>query len=954
MKRQIRTASNRTATVVSTVQLPVKPRLPGQMALAVMAALALGCSQAKAQIAVLDSDYMTMSYQGGITSAAFSQPATVSPGAGVLVVVLANSGASGIRAEPAELYWQGQTLKQLVSTNNVKSVYGDVTIYCLFKPITGAANITGTYAAVPTDNWVSVFTLSGVSTANAPLTGAANSASNTTLTFAVGNVAAGAFAAVCGMWSKGNGTGLDLQASSGIMDGEYDSFDTDIAAAMGTALGLAAGTASFTYSVDASDGAANMAFAGVVFYAASSGPVSAANSTITASVGLLPADGASTTTLTVQAMDSNGVGIDASVGPVTLQTTAGTMSSVTDNLDGSYTAILTAPTILSPANAVTATITGTINGGTIGHPASVLFTPQSFSPGFLKLDVYLDVPGSAVEDLVTNAVYPSFPTEVHYVPVFEIPPAKYILGNSGGPALGERLSGFIVPAQTANYVFYISANETGELWLSPSADPAGLQLIASGTNDYPALTYDANCSAPIQLVAGQRYAVQALEKSDGNASNGAGGEGDESLAVTWTLQNAPPPAYLTAPIAGQFLGTFTDAQTAPPTAVTNLVVASSTNLVGVSWLWVEWTAPSDPGNTNPVASYDLRYSTQTISSNNWASATPVDTLFYFGQPAGTAQQFKVTGLNQSTTYYFALRSTDPAGNVSELSNVAIGTTAAVSLGGFNTIWDLEFNVAGADPTAAGDWRNREGALPAGTTWANLVTNGWLTCPAWNPILDTQPNNDFNYPFIVEERCRCLSPVDMSGAQCNGADFFINCDYRSDGEFCKFSCAMGLTNGTQEIDIVNWTPDVNTALLLTNYTGLSADFHVIRLVFDTANTQLTVYLDSTNMGTLTYFRVPTSSDVDAYATILGWAATAQWDYIRIGTPLAPPPPQLNISRIGKSVAISWPTNATGFTLQSTASLAPASWSTAGVPVVQGEQYVFTTVATNAAQFYRLKQ
>jgi len=69
------------------------------------------------------------------------------------------------------------------------------------------------------------------------------------------------------------------------------------------------------------------------------------------------------------------------------------------------------------------------------------------------------------------------------VPRFEIPPAKYILGNSGGLALGERLSGFIVPAETADYVFYMSANETGELWLSTNADPANLQLIAQGAND---------------------------------------------------------------------------------------------------------------------------------------------------------------------------------------------------------------------------------------------------------------------------------------------------------------------------------------------------------------------------------------------------------------------------------------------------------------------------------------
>jgi hypothetical protein len=578
---------------------------------------------------------------------------------------------------------------------------------------------------------------------------------------------------------------------------------------------------------------------------------------------------------------------------------------------------------------------------------------QSFSPGFLKLEVYLNATGSTVDDLRAFANYPASPDEIHYVPRFEIPPAKYVLGNSGGLALGERLSGFIVPAETANYVFYLSANEAGELWLSTDADPAKLQLIAQGAVNYPARTYDTNTpSAPIHLVAGQRYYVQALEKTDGTASNGAGGEGEESMAVAWTKQNDPPPAYQAAPIPGQFLGNLTTTDTTPPTAVSKLAV--DPNLVGVSWLWAEWTAPSDPGNTNAVAYYDLRYSTQTITSNNWASATPVDTVFYFGQPAGTAQRLKATGLNQSTTYYFALRSTDAAGNLSELSNVAMGKTSAATPGGFDVLWDLEFNVDGADPTAAGDWRNRPGSLPAGTTWADIVINGGLTCPAWNPILDTVPKNDFNYPFIVEERCQCLDVVDMTGTSVSGANFFINMDYRSDSKFAKFSFGLGLTaDGSQQLNFVNWTPDTSTALLLTNYSGLSADFHVIRVAVDPTHTQLTVSIDSTNMGTMTYFRVPTASDADAYATILGWGATAQFDYIRIGTPLAPAPPQLNISRTGNRLTLSWPTNATGFTLQTTTRFALASWINAGAPVVQGDQNVFTTTAADAARFYRLK-
>lgn len=290
----------------------VTPRLRRQSALAVIAALALWCGQAKAQITVLDSDYLTMSYQGGIGSyAPFSQPATVSAGADALVVVLANVGSKEIDAEPTHLLWQGQTLKKVACADDVNSVWGDVAIYCLFKPTAGETNITGTYPSNPAEDWVSVFTLAGVSTMTAPLTGTAGGAANTNLTFAVTNVPDGAFAVLCGLWSHTNGTGLNLQAASGTMNAQYDSADDGAAVAMGTVSGLSNGTPSFNYSVNSSDGAAPMAFAGAVFYPVSSAPLSAANSTITPSSLVLPANGANTATITVQAVDTNGVGMEA-------------------------------------------------------------------------------------------------------------------------------------------------------------------------------------------------------------------------------------------------------------------------------------------------------------------------------------------------------------------------------------------------------------------------------------------------------------------------------------------------------------------------------------------------------------------------------------------------------------------------------------------------------------------
>ena len=58
----------------------------------------------------------------------------------------------------------------------------------------------------------------------------------------------------------------------------------------------------------------------------------------------------------------------SSQGTVALNSTAGVLSAVTDNHDGSYTATLT-----SASSIGSATISGTIGGSAIGHNATVLF-----------------------------------------------------------------------------------------------------------------------------------------------------------------------------------------------------------------------------------------------------------------------------------------------------------------------------------------------------------------------------------------------------------------------------------------------------------------------------------------------------------------------------------------------------------------------------------------------------
>lgn len=106
-----------------------------------------------------------------------------------------------------------------------------------------------------------------------------------------------------------------------------------------------------------------------------------------------------------------------------------------------------------------------------------------------------------------------------------------------------------------------------------------------------------------------------------------------------------------------------------PAPVATLTITNMTDLSAT----LGWTAVGDDSLTGTAASYDIRYSTSPITDANFASATPVQNP-PTPTASGTSQSVTVGGLQRQVTYYFAMKVTDDAGNVSALSNVPSGTT----------------------------------------------------------------------------------------------------------------------------------------------------------------------------------------------------------------------------------------------------------------------------------------
>lgn len=98
-----------------------------------------------------------------------------------------------------------------------------------------------------------------------------------------------------------------------------------------------------------------------------------------------------------------------------------------------------------------------------------------------------------------------------------------------------------------------------------------------------------------------------------------------------------------------------------------------------SLVTLSWTAPGDDGTVGRATRYEVRYSQLPITAANYALATIAP-----GPPApanaGTSQTFTIGGLKSGTTYYFAMKTVDEAGNWSVVSNVAVRQAPVTGVG----------------------------------------------------------------------------------------------------------------------------------------------------------------------------------------------------------------------------------------------------------------------------------
>jgi hypothetical protein len=227
----------------------------------------------------------------------------------------------------------------------------------------------GTYAIGITGSVSGTLTVSGAFTVNAGAldhftvfnitTITAQDVNNNTVNSFVGTVTFGGTAGV---------TGTSTQFSSGVLSGAI----------------VTPTVAGSNLTVTVNDGSSHTGTATIAIV--NPGAVKAANSTISANPASITANGTSTSTITVTEEDAYGNALTSSGILPVLSTTGGTLSSVTDNLNGTYKATLTSSTTAGTVN-----ITGKISGVAIGTPVSVSFT----TVGFINVSSNINVTGGS-------------------------------------------------------------------------------------------------------------------------------------------------------------------------------------------------------------------------------------------------------------------------------------------------------------------------------------------------------------------------------------------------------------------------------------------------------------------------------------------------------------------------------------------------------------------------------
>lgn len=192
----------------------------------------------------------------------------------------------------------------------------------------------------------------------------------------------------------------------------------------------------------------------------------------------------------------------------------------------------------------------TTSAGTLTSAEATLTVASfsnEFAAGVVKFEAYHDITGTSVDLLLADPKYPNSPDNIQLLGGIDTP-------NGYRENYGARVTGFIIPPETASYHFFIRSDDASALYLSSNEtapDPATATPICQETGCCAAFIEpgdtlpEETTAEPIALVAGRRYAFVALVKEGG---------GGDYLQVAARKVGDTTPAGSLQPLRGAWVG----------------------------------------------------------------------------------------------------------------------------------------------------------------------------------------------------------------------------------------------------------------------------------------------------------------------------------------------------------------------------------------------------------------
>ncbi len=413
-----------------------------------------------------------------------------------------------------------------------------------------------------------------------------------------------------------------------------------------------------------------------------------------------------------------------------------------------------------------------------------LVDPQAITATQVQREIWYDITGSTVANLTNNAAYPRRPNAFAALSKFEAPADM-------ADNYGSRVRALVTPPDSGAYRFFIASDDASSLLFSANTNGAGAARIAYVSGYTSANNWTANASqmsAPINLVAGQPYYLEALHKEGG---------GGDHLSVAWAGPGIVDTngAASTNIIAGSYLSPV-DLNYAPQiTAQTLRVFASAPNGTPIGTV-AATDSPLDTlafqildGNTNNLFAIHPGSGVVTVADNtlladgsvtNLALTVQVQDSGCGGLYPRRSAQATVTVSVQSTNAPYLWTGGGGTNNWSDAGNWGGGTlypgvrlifgwparqtnvNDSVATLGWVQLTNGGFNISGAPVSLQSGLTNTAGA----STWKLDTTLGapqtWACSAGELTVAGAITNNGFTLGVVAAADFRLQGPVSGAG------------------------------------------------------------------------------------------------------------------------------------------------------------------------------------------------